>query len=124
MAEYPLEYDDGGLGERAWLLTEKKLKWGGKRGAWDKSQIVFPQGGVVRGIPGAAQEYVVNGRTPLEWAMDRYHIREDKESGIVNDPNAWWAERGGPQAILPYLARLVTISVETAAIVRGLPDWE
>ena len=56
--------------------------------------------------------------------MDRYHIRQDKESGIVNDPNAWWAERGGPAAILPYLARLVTIAVETSKLVASLPNWE
>ena len=124
VAEYPLEIDDGGLGDAAWQLTRTRLKWGGKRGEWDKTRIVFPSGAEVRGIPEAAHEYVVNGRTPLEWAMDRYHIRVDKDSGIVNDPNAWWAERGGPAAMLPYLARLVTISVETARIVAALPNWE
>ena len=122
--EYPLETDEKGRGDEAWQLERKKLKWGGKRPDWDQSQIVFPNGGVVSGIPTAAQDYVVNGRTPLAWAMDRYHIRQDKESGIVNDPNAWWAERGGPQAILPYLARLVTIAVETSKLVASLPNWE
>ncbi len=122
--EYPLEYDDQGLGDLAWRLERKKLKWGGKRPDWDQSKIVFPNGGVVSGIPTAAQDYVVNGRTPLAWAMDRHHIRQDKESGIVNDPNAWWAERGGPRAILPYLARLVTIAVETSKLVASLPNWE
>lgn len=122
--EYPLEYDDRGRGDEAWRLEWKKLRWGGKRPNWDKTQIVFPNDGVVRGIPEAAHDYVVNGRTPLEWAMDRYHIRVDKDSGIENDPNAWWAERGGPAAMLPYLARLVTIAVETSKIVAGLPNWE
>lgn len=124
VAEYPLQFDEGDLGEQAWLLTKTKLKWPGKRGAYDKTKIIFPNGGVVSGIPEAAHEYVVNGRTPLEWAMDRYHIRVDKDSGIVNDPNAWWAERGGPRAMLPYLARLVTIAVETQRIVENLPSWE
>ncbi|MCY3936566.1 MAG: hypothetical protein OXG09_11350 [Chloroflexi bacterium] len=124
VVEYPLEFDEGGLGERAWLLMKQKLRWEGTRKEPDRTQILFPNGGVVRGIPPAAQDYVVNGRTPLEWALDRYHIRVDRESGIVNDPNAWWAERGGPRAMLPYLARLVTISVETARIVAELPEWE
>ena len=44
----------------------------------------------LRGIPAAAHTYQVNGRTPLEWFIDRYRITQDKESGIVNDPNGWF----------------------------------
>ena len=51
------------------------------------------------GIPAEAHRYVVNGRTPLEWFIDRYRITRD--SGIVNDPNGWFADprdlvSGGP----------------------------
>ena len=124
VAEYELEYDEVDKGEEAWLLSAKRMRWGGSRNEPDKTRILFPEGGIVSGIPAGAHEYVVNGRTPLEWAMDQYRIKEDKASGIVNDPNAWWAERGGPRAILPYLARLVSISLETSEIVRSLPPWE
>ena len=31
--------------------------------------------------------YEVNGRIPLEWYIDRYKIKTDKESSILNDPN-------------------------------------
>ena len=41
-------------------------------------------------IPAAAHQYQVNGRTPLQWFIDRYRITRDKESGIVNDPNGWF----------------------------------
>ena len=34
-----------------------------------------------------SHRYVVNGRTPLEWYIDRYKIKRDKESSILNDPN-------------------------------------
>ena len=30
--------------------------------------------------------YKVNGRTPLEWVVDRYRLTADSESGITNDP--------------------------------------
>ena len=73
----------------------------------------------LRGIPAAAHGYVVNGRTPLEWAVDRLHIRHDDESGIVNDPNAWFAE--DPAELVAHLQRLVYLSVETTRIVGGLP---
>ena len=29
---------------------------------------------------------------PLEWFIDRYYIKTDKDSGIVNDPNGWFAD--------------------------------
>ena len=73
----------------------------------------------LRGIPTEAHGYVVNGRTPLEWAVDRLHIRHDDESGIVNDPNAWFAE--DPAELVAHLQRLVYLSVETTRIVGGLP---
>ena len=40
------------------------------------------------GIPASAHLYRVNGRTPIEWFIDRYRITQDKEGGIVNDSNA------------------------------------
>ena len=59
------------------------------------------------------------GRTPREWAVDRLHIRHDQESGIINNPNAWFADH--PAGLVSHLRRLVQVSVETARIVAGLP---
>ena len=75
----------------------------------------------IEGIPAEAHLYVVNGRTPLEWAIDRLRIRTDKNSGITNDPNQWheWADQ--PQNLILHLQRLVRVSVETQRIVSGLP---
>lgn len=42
----------------------------------------------LRTIPTEAHAYAVNGRTSLEWIIDRYRIARDRQSGIVNDPNA------------------------------------
>ena len=54
-----------------------------------------------------------------EWAVNRLHIRRDKESGIDNDPNAWFADN--PAGLVAHLRRLVHVSVETARIVDALP---
>ena len=72
------------------------------------------------GIPAEAHEYVVNGRAPLEWLIDRYHIKTDKASGIVHDPNKWFEETGDD--IVSMIKRIVWTSVETARIIRGLPS--
>ena len=58
--------------------------------------------------------YKVNGRTPLEWAIDRYKVRVDKESGIVND-----ATKGID--IIPLVERLVYVGVESDRLVSELP---
>ena len=69
------------------------------------------------GIPSAAHQYQVNGRTPLEWFIDRYKIVQDGKSGIVNDPNAWFDD---PRDLIAAIRRIVAVSVETVRIVREL----
>ena len=73
------------------------------------------------GIPDDAHRYKLGSRSAIEWMFERYQIKVDKASGIVNDPNAWSREINDPRYILDLLARIVTVSVETARIVAGLP---
>ena len=72
----------------------------------------------LRGIPLEAYEYVVNGRSAIGWLMDRYQVRKDKASGIVNDPNDYSDD---PRYIVDLVERVVTVSMETIAIVNELP---
>ena len=71
------------------------------------------------GIPEMAHRYVVNGRTPLEWFIDRYRIKRDKESGILNDPNGWFED---PRDLVTAIERIVYVSVESTRIIEGLPS--
>ncbi len=95
-------------------LTDKAMRYGpdGKR-SLDINQNVR-----LNGIPDDAYHYVVNGRSPLEWFIDRYYIKTDKDSGIVNDPNGWFAD---PRDLVTAIKRIVYVSVESARIVDGLP---
>ena len=117
--EYELPVDINGTGDSVYCLSDRKMQWGGSRKEPDRSVLHVTNAVALRGIPDAAHAYVVNGRTPLEWAVDRLHIRRDKESGIVNDPNAWWA--ANPAGLVSHLRRLVYVSVETTRIVDRLP---
>ena len=71
------------------------------------------------GIPADAHRYEVNGRTPLGWFIDRYRVTTDKDSGITNDPNAWFSDQ---DAFIAALRRIVHLSAETVRIVRSLPN--
>ena len=117
--EYELQVDVNGVGDSVYRLSNKTMKWGGTQKGPDRSVLHVTPAVTLRGIPEAAHHYVVNGRTPLEWAVDRLHIRQDQESGIINNPNAWFADH--PASLVLHLRRLVQVSVETARIVAGLP---
>ena len=65
---------------------------------------------------------MVNGRTPLEWLIDRYQIRTDADSGIVNDPDKWGEEHDYPEYIVELVKRVVRLSVETVRLVGELGD--
>ena len=71
------------------------------------------------GIPQSAHQYQVNGRTPLEWFIDRYRVVRDKHSGILNDPNEWFEQPGD---LVSAIRRIVWVSVETTKIVESLPE--
>ena len=100
-------------------LGTPPMQWGGTRKEPDRSVLKVTPSVTLRGIPASAHEYVVNGRTPLEWAVDRLRVRKDKESGIINDANAWFAD--DPAELVAYLKRLVHVSVETTRVLEGLP---
>ena len=102
-------------------LRVTKMKFGGKAGAWDKSTIIYNEHLALRGIPKAAEEYMLGSRSAIEWILERYQVKTDKDSGIVNDPNDWGEEHGNPRYILDLLKSIVTVSVETVRIVNSLP---
>jgi predicted helicase len=102
-------------------LYVTKMRFAGKPGTWDKSTVRVADGVTVSGIPPEAHEYMLGSRSAIEWILERYQVKTDKASGIVNDPNAWGREHGEPLYILDLLRRIITVSVETVAIVKGLP---
>jgi len=86
-----------------------------------KDTIIFNSGIVIENIPEKAYEYVVNGKSAIEWIMERYQVTVHKDSGIRNDPNDWAEESGNPRYILDLLLSIVNVSVQTVDIVGSLP---
>ena len=70
------------------------------------------------------QGYSISGRSPLEWIIDHYHVKTDKASGIVNDPNEFLREQGRPDAVVDLIKRLVTVSMRTQELLATLPKLE
>ncbi|WP_211243646.1 type ISP restriction/modification enzyme [Paracoccus hibiscisoli] len=60
----------------------------------------------------------MNGKSALDWVMERYAVTVHKESGIRNDPNDWSDD---PRYIFDLVKRIVRVSLETVRIVASLP---
>ncbi|KRE76610.1 DEAD/DEAH box helicase [Arthrobacter sp. Soil763] len=104
-------------------MAFRKHRVDGKLSA-DKTAIVFNSKIMLTGIPEDAYRYMIGARSAVEWIIDRYRVKTDKVSGIVNDPNDWSKEVDEPRYILDLLARIVTVSIETMAIVDALPELD
>jgi len=98
-----------------------KLSWVSRK---DHTAIRYNSHLTIRGIPESENGYKVGGRSPLEWILDRYQIKVDKASGIVNDPNAWLREHENPRYVVDLIRSLVTVSIETQRLIAELPEFE
>jgi len=118
---YPLTIESKGTLSAADYRVEK-MKFA-KKG--DKTTVIYNHRITLKDVPEAAWDYVVNGKAALDWVMERQAVRTDKASGIVNDANDWASETmGNPKYPLELFQRVVTVSLETQKIVKGLPKLD
>lgn len=90
-----------------------------------KDTVVYNNSITIREIPLEAYDYVVNGKSALEWVMERQGVSTHKDSGIVNDANDWAIETmGDAKYPLELFLRVITVSLETMKIVRSLPKLD
>ena len=96
----------------------EKMKFPAK----DKKDTIIYNGKIrITSIPKEAYDYVVNGKSAIEWLMERYAVTIDKNSLIKNDPNDWGKEHGKPRYILDLMLSVINVSVKTMQIVNSLP---
>lgn len=105
-----------------------KMRFGKKdingKNETDKSVIAYNSQISIENIPLRAYEYIVNGKSAIEWIMERYQITTHKESQITNNPNDWATEQGNKKYILDLLLSVINVSLQTLDIVEKLPALE
>ncbi len=102
-----------------------KMRYGKKGKDKDLSTVHYNTHITVSGIPLEAYDYVVNGKSAIDWVMERQCVKTDKDSGITNDANDWAVETmGNPRYPLELLLRVITVSLETMKIVNALPKLD
>lgn len=130
---YPVDYVGGELLLKTLDDTAfrvEKMKFGktkidGKN-VDDKTTIIYNSRISITGIPLDAYDYVVNGKSALDWVIERQCAKPaDKDSGIVNDANDWATETmRNARYPLELFQRVITVSLETMKIVRALPKLD
>ncbi|WP_282441207.1 type ISP restriction/modification enzyme [Corynebacterium pygosceleis] len=107
-----------------WRVT--KMKWAKKKdpetgkNVNDTTTIIYSPKVTVSGISEEAERYLLGSRSALGWIIDRYQVKKDKASGIVNDPNDWCDEVANPRYIVDLIAKVTRVAVETVRITDSL----
>lgn len=86
----------------------------------DKGTIIFNDYITISNILERAYEYVVNGRSAIEWIMESYRIKTDKDSGITDDPNTY----GDEKYIFNLLISVISISLKTLDLIDSMPEYK
>ena len=89
-----------------------------------KDTIIYNSSITIKNIPLEAYDYQVNGKSAIEWIMERYAVTTNKDSGITNDPNLWCDEHNDSKYILNLLLSIITLSLKTNELVKELPKVE
>lgn len=110
----------------AWRV--QKMKWAKRKdpetgkNVNDVTKLIYNKQVTISGIPAEADEYMLGSRSALAWLIDRYQVKKDKASGIVNDPNDWADEVGNPRYIVDLIGKVTRVAMETVRIVDGLEN--
>ncbi|MBR6012433.1 MAG: DEAD/DEAH box helicase [Selenomonadaceae bacterium] len=104
------------ISEKNYLIG-KKMKLSA-----DKKILQYNEFITIKNIPEKIFEYVVNGRSPVDWIIERYQIKIDNASGIENNPNDFCEEIGDEKYILKLLLSSMTVSLKTLEIIENLPE--
>jgi len=97
------------------LYRVEKMRFGK---AGDKSTIQFNQFINISEIPEDIYSYLINGKTPTEWVMDRYMVKEDADSGNLNDPNDF---SENPKYVFNLLLSVMAMTKKILDLQKTLP---
>lgn len=95
-----------------------------------KNRIYLNEKLAIINIPQSAHEYIVNGRSAIEWIIDRYQIKIYTNSQIENNPNEYEAENGalkglkGGRYVASLLLSVIEMSARTMEILDAMPEYK
>ncbi len=81
-------------------------------------RIIYNHNITITKIPQKAFEYVVNGKSAIDWVIERYQKTTDKDSLIENNPNDY----AGGKYVFELLCRVITLSVKSVDLIEKISE--
>lgn len=81
-------------------------------------RIIYNQNITITKIPKKAFDYVINGKSAIDWVIERYSITKDKDSLIENNPNDY----AGGQYIFELLCRVIKLSEKSVDLIEKISE--
>ncbi len=79
-------------------------------------RIIYNQNITITKIPQKAFDYVVNGKSAIDWVIERYQKTMDKESLIENNPNDY----AGGQYVFELLCKVIKLSEKSVDLIEKI----
>ncbi|MGL2888599.1 type ISP restriction/modification enzyme [Helicobacter pylori] len=81
-------------------------------------RIIYNHNIAITKIPQKAFKYVVNGKSAIDWVIERYQKTTDKDSLIENNPNDY----AGGKYIFELLCRVIKLSVKSVDLIEKISE--
>ncbi|GAA7569938.1 DEAD/DEAH box helicase family protein [Helicobacter pylori] len=122
LAELHLNYENGEMHES---VKHNLLENAGMEGYYDVvkmtkkgDRIIYNHHITITQIPKKAFDYVINGKSAIDWVIERYSITTDKDSLIENNPNHY----AGGKYVFELLCRVITLSVKSVDLIEKISE--
>ncbi|WP_033772558.1 DEAD/DEAH box helicase [Helicobacter pylori] len=126
LADLHLNYESG---EMYTSVEYKTLMNAEIEGYYDVSKmtkkgdsIIYNQNITITKIPKKAFDYVVNGKSAIDWVVERYQITIDSKKGkgslIKNNPNDY----AGGKYVFELLCRIIKLSVKSVDLIEKISE--
>ncbi len=120
LAELHLNYESGEMHESVEYTTLMNAEIDGyydvdkmtKKG----DSIIYNKNIAITKIPKKAFEYVVNGKSAIDWVIERYQKTMDKDSLIENNPNDY----AGGKYVFELLCRVIKLSEKSVDLIEKI----
>ncbi|GAA9854983.1 hypothetical protein VN0611_10420 [Helicobacter pylori] len=122
LAELHLNYENG---EMHASVEYKTLMNAEEKGYYDVEtmtkkgdRIIYNQNITITKIPKKAFDYVINGKSAIDWVIELYQKTRDKESLIENNPNDY----AGGQYVFELLCRVIKLSEKSVDLIEKISE--
>ncbi len=122
LAKLHLNYENG---EMHTSVKHNLLENAGMEGYYDVvkmtkkgDRIIYNNHITITQIPKKAFDYVINGKSAIDWVIERYSITTDKDSLIENNPNHY----AGGKYVFELLCRVIKLSEKSVDLIEKISE--